>query len=63
MALTTSLVALSSVLLARLLCLVSGVVSMLLAPWGAEGVWSKTMSPLVLSSLVLSCWEKLSQPG
>ena len=69
MALTTSLMSLLSVLLARLLGLIaSGVVSMLLGQWGAEGVWSKklsplVLSPLVLSPLVLSCREKVSQPG
>ena len=63
MALTTSLVALSSVLLARLLGLASGVVSILLTPQGAGGVWSKTLSPLVLSPLVLNCCEKVGQPG
>ena len=60
MALTTSLVALSSVLLARLLDLkVSRVFSMLLGPWWG-GLVKKlsplVLNPLVLSPLVLRCW-------
>ena len=58
--LTTSLVALSPLLLAQLLGLMlSGVVSMLLVC--PVGVWfKKALSPLVLSPE--NCWEKLGHP-